>query len=101
MTTELIARLRVRPQTEPFYRDGIYLDGRVPTVEALAADALEQQAATIQQKDERIAELTRTIGELNVSRSKTEATLRELQRGEFICKRCGLRKDGEHEQADF
>jgi hypothetical protein len=24
-----------------------------------------------------------------------------LKRGEFICQTCGLRKDGEHEPADF
>lgn len=30
-----------------------------------------------------------------------ERAIEELQRGEFICKKCGLRKDGEHEPADF
>jgi hypothetical protein len=29
------------------------------------------------------------------------ATIERLERGEFICKQCGIRKDGEHEQADF
>lgn len=30
-----------------------------------------------------------------------EQRIAELERGEFICKRCGLRKDSEHEKADF
>jgi hypothetical protein len=31
-----------------------------------------------------------------------EATIEQLRRGEFICIKCGLRKDSDHEcQADF
>ena len=29
------------------------------------------------------------------------AELEQLKRGEFICRNCGLRKDGEHAAADF
>jgi hypothetical protein len=27
--------------------------------------------------------------------------VRNLQRGEFICRKCGLRKDDEHERGEF
>ena len=30
-----------------------------------------------------------------------EAQIEKLMRGEFICKKCGLRKDGEPGQANF
>jgi len=33
--------------------------------------------------------------------STLEAELAELKRGEFICKKCGLRKDGESAPHDF
>lgn len=29
------------------------------------------------------------------------AALERLEKGEFICNRCGLRKDDEHERGDF
>ncbi len=32
---------------------------------------------------------------------KLELELAALKRGEFICSKCGLRKDAEHEEADF
>jgi len=30
-----------------------------------------------------------------------KAKVEELERGEYICKKCGLRKDGEGERGDF
>lgn len=33
--------------------------------------------------------------------NKTTDELEQLKRGEFICRKCGLRKDGEHEPAEF
>lgn len=33
--------------------------------------------------------------------NKLRAELEELKRGEFICRKCGLRKDSEHEHAEF
>jgi len=32
---------------------------------------------------------------------KAQARIAELERGEFICKRCGLRKDSDHPKGDF
>ena len=32
---------------------------------------------------------------------QASARCAQLERGEFICKKCGLRKDAEHEPADF
>ena len=33
--------------------------------------------------------------------NKLRAELEGLKRGEFICRKCGLRKDGEHAHAEF
>ena len=30
-----------------------------------------------------------------------EARIAELERGEYVCRKCGLRKDSEHPKGDF
>ena len=41
------------------------------------------------------------IQELETKLSAAQAQIAALERGEFICSKCGLRKDGEHENGDF
>ena len=50
-------------------------------------------------------QLERELNEAHASHGKTlllcEKTIAELRRGEFICKKCGLRKDDEHAKGEF
>lgn len=41
------------------------------------------------------------VESLRLDAEQASARCAELERGEFICKQCGLRKDAEHEPADF
>ena len=41
-----------------------------------------------------VAELERTL-------ARAIKEIEALKRGEYICRQCGLRKDGEHEKGDF
>jgi len=41
------------------------------------------------------------VQEIVESHGEIERELNELKRGEFVCKKCGLRKDGEHLLGDF
>ena len=54
---------------------------------APTAWAYEKVCNANNEKRERIVELEREIA--------------AIKRGEFICKKCGLRKDSEHDQANF
>jgi len=41
------------------------------------------------------------FGEKDAEIEALRAKVEELERGEYICKKCGLRKDGEGERGDF
>jgi len=47
------------------------------------------------------AELLEDIAAIRLEHDALDAKVAELERGEYICKRCGLRKDGEGERGDF
>lgn len=69
-------------------RDAAIMDGLALTVE----------------KDGLQIEIDRLRSEVGIWTAKTVTAackVRELERGEYICKKCGLRKDGESVKADF
>ena len=44
---------------------------------------------------------SRFLIDLITHSQQLERELNELKKGEFICRKCGLRKDNEHEKGDF
>ena len=61
---------------------------------AMTADTQEQSKAHSE-------EACREIEQLETELAAVTAERDALKRGEYICKKCGIRKDGEGEKGDF
>jgi hypothetical protein len=48
-----------------------------------------------------IDEVCEEIYRLEQANAELRRELDELRKGEFICKKCGIRKDSEHQHGDF
>ena len=73
-----------------------------------AESPIRVQALLAIEQEQRIAKLEEGLAEgqeyeaiLRNEIVRLDSELAELKRGEFICKKCGLRKDGEGEHGDF
>jgi hypothetical protein len=73
------------------------MDGAV----VVSAEFARQLERELSQVKTRLAQETNFKYNANRRADYAEAELAKLKRGEFICKRCGLRKDAEFERGNF
>lgn len=65
------------------------------------SDALRRQWSDACNYEAALMEAMESHSSLERALAAAQAELSALKRGEFICRKCGLRKDGEHEPGDF